>query len=1190
MNNSSFFDRVSVLSRYTAFLLVTAAAMTPPAAHAVNVTEPPDFPNVTPGTPTTLTVGTNTFSGTVTTSADGQDRFNVTVPVGFQISAVTKNVTGAGSFDGNVTFNTSDMGGFGFASLSIPQPLQAGTYSCIVSANFSVGNPWTVTITLETTPDYAVYVGGGDVSITDSKGNADTASMTSSGGALLFAASGRTFSVNGGPKRANDSGNISLSGVLNVEVSLEAGADVLNIGALPSSMPNMVINGGAGDDTINFIGAITFATDRSLDVDLRDELDAPGADAINLSNDADLILSGIATATLRCSRSVSVTGGASITVGNGGLLVSANILPTATTGSFHGVQISGAGSMLTCQGSGDIQVDGRGGDGSGGYLHGVLVSDNGMIVGGTTGSLNVTGVGGSGASLVNRGVTVESGGRITSSGGPVSVFGNGGQYGTSYSIGVSVLNGGGISSGGTGLLQVTGSGGGTSGFFHQGVEVTSSGSFITSSGGSIIITGYAGFGDSAGLWLNDNATISTPAAGGIIEIWSNSMAIAPTTSITTTHPSSHVALKANSETTFIQIGGADAVDTVPVLGLTDAELDRVFTPDLWLVHPYGGEMALVEPITRATNTNVRLQMGGGTLFPYGSGFDFSLAGGRLTVDAMLRYTFGSTTPEAGYAPLVLAGEVALAARDLVLTTYSGFSGTVGDTFTLIDNDATDTVIGQFNELSEGAYALWPGSSTLAARISYIGGTGNDVTITLVPVAEALQVTTTAGSGAGALHTKLAFAARHAGPDVITFAPALNGGTALLHEWVVEDLEGVIVDASSLTAGFTIQASGPTRLFSVNDDCFLGLRGLTLMGGTVSGVGEAGLGGAILNNLGATVALTQCTISDCHAEGGGVLANAGIATLADCTLSGNDAISQGGGIYNASLGQLTVERCTFAGNTAGQYGGGIENNGTLTLRHCTFAGNTGANVGGGVDNYQGTANIAHCILAGNSAGTTSSSDMLNESGSVTRVGANIIRLAMAFGGASSTGPAPSTADPLLAPLGSYGGPTQTMALRAASPALNAATGSTAIADQRGFPIIGGTPDLGAYEAGTHTSYNAFIWEFLPSTATPDQYAASYDFDSDGSTNTSEWTAGTNPTSSASRFHISRTQRNGAYLDFDFTTVTGRYYHLETSPNLTSWTPMETVPGTGSVITRQLGPISTSPARTFVRVLVNQSPAP
>src|SRR3954453_8893994 len=59
-----------------------------------------------------------------------------------------------------------------------------------------------------------------------------------------------------------------------------------------------------------------------------------------------------------------------------------------------------------------------------------------------------------------------------------------------------------------------------------------------------------------------------------------------------------------------------------------------------------------------------------------------------------------------------------------------------------------------------------------------------------------------------------------------------------------------------------------------------------------------------------------------------------------------------------------------------------------------------------------------------------------------------------------------ADPGLAPLGNYGGPTRTMALLAGSPALNAGSNGFVTpgeTDQRGLPrVAGGTVDIGAFE--------------------------------------------------------------------------------------------------------------------------------
>ena len=62
--------------------------------------------------------------------------------------------------------------------------------------------------------------------------------------------------------------------------------------------------------------------------------------------------------------------------------------------------------------------------------------------------------------------------------------------------------------------------------------------------------------------------------------------------------------------------------------------------------------------------------------------------------------------------------------------------------------------------------------------------------------------------------------------------------------------------------------------------------------------------------------------------------------------------------------------------------------------------------------------------------------------------------------------------MLAPLGNYGGPTQTMALLPGSPAIDAGNNALIPAgvttDQRGLPrIVDGTVDIGAFESSGFT---------------------------------------------------------------------------------------------------------------------------
>ena len=136
-------------------------------------------------------------------------------------------------------------------------------------------------------------------------------------------------------------------------------------------------------------------------------------------------------------------------------------------------------------------------------------------------------------------------------------------------------------------------------------------------------------------------------------------------------------------------------------------------------------------------------------------------------------------------------------------------------------------------------------------------------------------------------------------------------------------------------------------------------------------------------------------------------------------------------------------CTVSGNTApgtifGPGGGSLLNNGTLTMTNCTVSNNSAY----GVVSLGGTVTMNNTIVAGNTG-----SNVIGSS-----IGSNNL-----IGG-----------DPVLAPLGNYGGPTQTMPELPGSPALGA--GSVALAvdphgnplttDQRGLPrLTNGSVDIG-----------------------------------------------------------------------------------------------------------------------------------
>ncbi|WP_165230645.1 right-handed parallel beta-helix repeat-containing protein [Aquisphaera insulae] len=241
---------------------------------------------------------------------------------------------------------------------------------------------------------------------------------------------------------------------------------------------------------------------------------------------------------------------------------------------------------------------------------------------------------------------------------------------------------------------------------------------------------------------------------------------------------------------------------------------------------------------------------------------------------------------------------------------------------------------------------------------------------------------------------------------------------------------------------------------------------TLINTAVIGNLAGDWGGGMTNSSG-TATWINCTVSGNSAGVvGGALNNNSTATFTNCDLSGNSA-KWGGGVFNF-YGTTTLSNSTVSGNSA-TYGGGVWSAaGTATLSSCTVSGNSAIN-GGGIANYD-TTTLGNTIVAANTAGTGP-----DVSGDFSSLGNNLIGTtdgSSGWVGSDLTGTIATPLNPLLAPLGDYGGPTLTMALLPGSPAIDA--GSNALipdgvtTDQRGLPrIVSGVVDIGAFESSGFT---------------------------------------------------------------------------------------------------------------------------
>ncbi len=350
-------------------------------------------------------------------------------------------------------------------------------------------------------PDYTISTTGNAIVITDISGNSDQLDISQNAGNIRFDVmpSTRTYSINNGPTtQFSTSAEVAIVANNPIMVNAAAGNDVIIVAAFAPALPSLTINGGTGDDFVTFNGDITFETDANLNVDLQnDDAMTPGTDAVTVAANANLLLSGTGSATVKVSRYVDINTGGSIETATGNLTVETNQQNTPTIGSFYGILINGG--ALKTSGSGTLTVKGKGGTDAVGGQKGIYVVNSGQISGGSTGAVIVEGTGGPSAGNFNDGLFVDANGIITSLGGNVSVTGIGNGTGSSEThFGVFLRSGGMITAGGTGSVTVHGTGGATAGSNNRGVVVFTSNTRITSSGGNVSVTGQGGGTGSSG--------------------------------------------------------------------------------------------------------------------------------------------------------------------------------------------------------------------------------------------------------------------------------------------------------------------------------------------------------------------------------------------------------------------------------------------------------------------------------------------------------------------------------------------------------------------------------------------------------------------------------------------------------------------------------------------------------------------
>jgi len=340
-----------------------------------------------------------------------------------------------------------------------------------------------------------------------------------------------------------------------------------------------------------------------------------------------------------------------------------------------------------------------------------------------------------------------------------------------------------------------------------------------------------------------------------------------------------------------------------------------------------------------------------------------------------------------------------------------------------------------------------------------------------------------------------------GANLLTIQRSSAGGTPDFRIFTITPghtvtISGVTLTNGKATAGGAVFNSGTLVL---SNDIVTGNNGgsccsnggggvynngqLTLTNSIVSS-NSASIGGGLTNDSSGTLVLTNVTVSGNSAGGGGggILNNFGNLTMTNSSVSGNST-SGGGGGGLSSYGPLTVTNSTISGNTtANGDGAGIASNSLLTLTNSTVSGNIAQGSGGGILNLQSaTLNTINSTLTGNTAnggvgpvppagGGIYNSGVVNLKNTI--IDNNTVAAAGSgpdlFGTFNSrdynlignTGAATINGTTThniinqsarLGPLANNGGPTQTHALLAGSPALDA--GDNCVVNNSCLPAYG-----------------------------------------------------------------------------------------------------------------------------------------
>jgi len=541
-----------------------------------------------------------------------------------------------------------------------------------------------------------VKTGAGTLTLSSTSNSSAAATLTVTAGTVSVSSDsqlvGGSLTLNGGTLNLNNAGTVDNA------IALDSGNGTISVTNGAATLSGNITGTGSltktGGQLLTLSGTNTYSGGTTV----------RGAAGLSITDG-----SNIGSGTLTLEADLTIT--SSTTISNAIALNAAATITNANAVSLSGV-LSGS-SDLTKAGAGTLTLGG-----TNTHSGAVTVSAGGLRVegGSSIGDSSAVTVA-SGATLTLNGGS-ETIGSLAGAGSVVLGYGltlGGDNTNTTFSGVISGTNNG-INKTGTGTLTLSGTN------TYTGSTTVSAGGLTLHTGNNLSDSSAVTVASGATLTLNGgNETIGSLAGAGSVALGSNTLTLGDSTSTTYSGVMSGTGALTKSGTGTLTLSGTNTYTGATSVSAGTLVVDGTLA----------SSAVSVANTAKLSGTGT---INGAVTLSSGGSIEAGVSLGTLTLSNGLTLSSGSTlvaevkgtAAGTGYDQISVVGTVDITGATLS-TDLGSFIPTSGNTFTLIDNDGSDAVIGTFNGLAEGA-AFNAGGYTLS--LSYAGGDGNDVVLAM----------------------------------------------------------------------------------------------------------------------------------------------------------------------------------------------------------------------------------------------------------------------------------------------------------------------------------------------------------------------------------------------------------------------------------------------------------------------------